>query len=228
MNVAHFDANLDYSYFFHIINKNGYGVDFFDKIPIVLYAKEKGRQFLFEEFASNEVWHSHALSDLIFKKIEPIEKYIRTEIVLSVGLDAWFCHIEPNRSKVTTAFQFFEQFDYIGAPWHSGRIGNGGFTLRKKSFMIACLKWLAQQDFFDDAFRLREGEDMWYAACLDAHICKPNCPTFENAVSFSQCTLKKNMPINYIKPLGFHYCYIADEFPPEACPNHEVVCNIKF
>jgi hypothetical protein len=45
------------------------------------------------------------------------------------------------------------KYDYVGAPWLHGGVGNGGFSLRKKSKMLKCISIPVKHKF----------EDAWYS-----------------------------------------------------------------
>jgi hypothetical protein len=45
------------------------------------------------------------------------------------------------------------KYDYVGAPWMHGGVGNGGFSLRKKSKMLQCISIPVTHKF----------EDAWYS-----------------------------------------------------------------
>lgn len=99
------------------------------------------------------------LTDVLFKEIEyiPIKKlthlgtswfmltqiqqYINTKFCLSIHDDGFV--INPNLWK-----KEFLDYDYIGAPWVSGHVGNGGFALRSRLFMDICktLPWQGEHD----------------------------------------------------------------------------------
>jgi len=57
-----------------------------------------------------------------------LHKHINTNHCLITQHDGWIV----NPDKWDDAFL---NYDYIGAPWPSGKVGNGGFSLRTKSFL---------------------------------------------------------------------------------------------
>jgi hypothetical protein len=65
----------------------------------------------------------------------------------------------------------FLKYDYVGAPWKNKNIGNGGFSLRKKSKMLECLSFSVNIDY----------EDAWFSN--DIH--KLYKPPYELACLFS-------------------------------------------
>jgi len=80
----------------------------------------------------------------------------RTEIILLMQMDSMI--ISQNKSNVN----LFLDYDYVGAPWEKDficqhldiSVGNGGFSLRKKSVMIHICKyyemgsWIAPEDVY--------------------------------------------------------------------------------
>lgn len=57
-----------------------------------------------------------------------LHKHITTSHCLITQHDGWIV----NHDKWNDAFL---KYDYIGAPWPSGKVGNGGFSLRTKRFL---------------------------------------------------------------------------------------------
>ena len=63
-----------------------------------------------------------------------------------------------------SGIESYMPFDYIGAPWRDGRVGNGGFSLRKKSKMLNIIKEYSRPEW--------ENEDEYFSRhCKN----KPNC-----------------------------------------------------
>ena len=60
------------------------------------------------------------------------------EHVLIFQTDSTFLPTSPH--KLTD----FLQWDYIGAPWYDKKVGNGGFSLRKKSSSLAAVKAMTE------------------------------------------------------------------------------------
>jgi len=57
--------------------------------------------------------------------------------------------LERNRALL----ELFLQYDYVGAPWKSGDVGNGGFSLRRKSKMIQiCTTVLSPKGINEDVY----------------------------------------------------------------------------
>ena len=70
----------------------------------------------------------------------------------------------------------FLQYDYVGAPWKDHIVGNGGFSLRKRSMMLKILKTFP-------LVKLQNHEDVVFA--YGSSTVKPFKPTFEEAKEFS-------------------------------------------
>ena len=80
----------------------------------------------------------HDSSWFMFKQL--IE-YIDTDFCLSIHDDGFV--INPH-----LWLDEFLDYDYIGAPWACGEVGNGGFTLRSKLFIETCqlVPWNGEHD----------------------------------------------------------------------------------
>ena len=57
-----------------------------------------------------------------------LHKHIATEYCLITQHDGWVVNPTSWTNK-------FLEYDYIGAPWPSGKVGNGGFSLRSMRFL---------------------------------------------------------------------------------------------
>jgi hypothetical protein len=72
---------------------------------------------------------------------------IPTEIFLLVQTDSMIC---PGTQDL---LQKFIEYDYVGAPWKEGGVGNGGFSLRRKSKILEFLeKCPANPEANEDGF----------------------------------------------------------------------------
>jgi hypothetical protein len=80
----------------------------------------------------------HGSCWFMFKEIK---RYIDTDFCLSIHDDGFII----NPDLWTDEFQ---QYDYIGAPWQEGYVGNGGFALRSKLFIDVCqeVPWNGEHD----------------------------------------------------------------------------------
>lgn len=85
--------------------------------------------------------------------LKELPKYIETDFCLVVQHDGFIINPDMWSDK-------FMEYDYIGAPWpdnFANRVGNGGFSLRSKKFLQACL------DIFENE-NILEHEDL--LACV--------------------------------------------------------------
>jgi GR25 family glycosyltransferase involved in LPS biosynthesis len=82
--------------------------------------------------------------------------YIPTETFLVFQTDTMI--FKSNRHLINK----FLQYDYVGAPWKNGDVGNGGFSLRKKSKMIEIIK----NNTFNAAFN----EDSFFSYILSDDV----------------------------------------------------------
>jgi hypothetical protein len=82
--------------------------------------------------------------------------------------------------------QEFLSYDYVGAPWKSGHVGNGGLSLRKKSKMITVITTV-------NSFHVNE--DVYFSMQKIVPLKKP---TFQEAQRFSVET------VYYPSPFGIH------------------------
>jgi hypothetical protein len=127
---------------------------------------------------------------------------IDTETFMIFQTDAFL--LEENIHKL----DFFLQYDYVGAPWTNGRLGNGGLSLRRKSKMLETIavKGKAPEKIVEDAY-----------FCLNnpVHL---NMPTFRQAMDFSVETVFFDAPIgvhkfwDHLNPNEKNY--LMQRYPP--------------
>ncbi len=91
---------------------------------------------------------------------------IPTEILLIFQTDSII--LEKNKNLIYN----FLDYDYVGAPWASGRIGNGGLSLRKKSKMISIIENIPYKFEPEDKFFCQKSNNLLI-------------PSFEEAKRFS-------------------------------------------
>jgi hypothetical protein len=103
---------------------------------------------------------------------------IPTETLLIFQTDTMI--LEP------TQLQEFLSYDYVGAPWKTGHVGNGGFSLRKKSKMITVITTV-------NPFHVNE--DVYFSMQKIVPLKKP---AFEDAQRFSVET------VFHPSPFGIH------------------------
>jgi len=109
---------------------------------------------------------SSEYSELFYNNI--IYDNIPTEIFLVFQTDSIIC------KKHKHLINDFLKYDYVGAPWPEGNLGNGGLSLRKKSKMLKvlenCNKNSNNNLFIEEENRF-EHEDRIFANDVDR--CKP-------------------------------------------------------
>lgn len=93
----------------------------------------------------------------------------------------------------------FLEFDYVGAPWCFGGMGNGGLSLRKKSKMIEIILKTPYATSGTGA------EDVYFST-LAKRTPNTKLPTIQKAMAFSVETMY------HPSPLGVHdfYCYMPE------------------
>jgi len=97
----------------------------------------------------------------------------------------------------------FLKYEYVGAPWTNGMVGNGGFSLRRKSKSLKCITENI----------LSTNEDLWYS--LPVHgLYKPPC---ELASLFSIETVYSKVFFAVHNAWKYHSPAIVDEMC-ENCP----------
>jgi hypothetical protein len=98
---------------------------------------------------------------------------IPTEVFLVVQTDSMIC---PEGASLLPKFM---KYDYVGAPWAEWRtVGNGGFSLRRKSAMLNIL---------DKCHNIKNNEDGFFSAGCEG--ARPYKPSVEEAEAFSVETL---------------------------------------
>jgi len=147
-------------------------------------------------------------SDLFF---EPrFYEYIPTEMFLVFQTDSMI--IPENKDKVNE----FMEYDYVGGPWPASngdvpfQVGNGGFSLRRKSKMLELLshrdaEYLKHKNIrYGNKYYI---EDLFFSGCYHENI-ELKKPTYKKAMEFSA-------EAEYgIEPFGVHsvwkYPYIYE------------------
>jgi len=108
---------------------------------------------------------------------------IPTEVFLIVQTDSMLC------KGGSDILQKFMKYDYVGAPWKAtATVGNGGFSLRRKTKMLEIL---------DKCPTLNHNEDGFFSTGCEGAI--PSKPSAEEAEEFSVETI-----FNGKQPFGIH------------------------
>ena len=105
-------------------------------------------------------------------------KCIPTETMLIFQTDTMI--LEP------TYLTAFLSYDYVGAPWKSGGVGNGGLSLRKKTKMLTITQTVMP---------FQSNEDVYFAFQTIVPLLKPS---FQEAQKFAVET------VFYEQPFGIH------------------------
>lgn len=105
-------------------------------------------------------------------------KCIPTETMLIFQTDTMI--LEP------TYLTAFLSYDYVGAPWKSGGVGNGGLSLRKKTKMLTITQTVMP---------FQSNEDVYFAFQTIVPLFKPS---FQEAHKFAVET------VFYEQPFGIH------------------------
>jgi hypothetical protein len=164
---------------------------------------EKGKVLL---TPMNEVFDKRGISYLLTNAT--FWKRVRGEKILFFQIDSVMCSTSPH--KVTD----FLQYDYIGGPWvgswyrydENYLVGNGGFSLRTRSKILALLAILKYNDSVP--------EDVWYSQNL--HRVNGLIPSIDIAKTFAVESLY------YDRPVGVHHFPWSCEFfinLSETCPD---------
>ena len=116
---------------------------------------------------------------------ESFYQYIPTETFLVFQTDSMI--IKENKHLIN----LFLEYDYVGAPWISKQVGNGGLSLRKKSKMLEIIR---------SKGHIHTHEDVYFSLNIHPNI-SFNVPTFSEAKQFSVET------VFYDSPFGIHRCW---------------------
>jgi len=144
----------------------------------------------------NELMMSTRLLDLI-----PTEKF------LVVQTDSMIC--SPGKDLINK----FTKYDYVGAPWPDDGVGNGGFSLRRKSKMLEILDNCSKYYVGD----MLHNEDGYFSgACNNIEMNKPSA---QDAQEFSVETVYTGKQMFAIhKP----WAYISKDLDA-VCPGYSTL-----
>jgi hypothetical protein len=127
--------------------------------------------------------NSYTYSQLFFG--QTLYDFIPTETFLVFQTDSM---ILPENKHLINEFL---QYDYVGAPWVDGVVGNGGLSLRKKSKMLEIIKHNPNRNI---------NEDNLFSHNIPSFI-KYSVPTCTHAKKFSIETVFDD------SPFGIHNCW---------------------
>lgn len=154
-------------------------------------------------------------------------KHFQTEYVLVFQSDSRFCSTSPHDLQDFAAYGY----PMIGAPWDAAKnygtiqlassdVGNGGFSLRQRSAMLAsCIEG-------PDFSRALQNEDMHFASYFAKHSSDwKTCPRF----IAEQFAVEGYYANNGSVPLAVHksYLYIDQKNPfYQHCPEAELLRRV--
>eukprot|EP01105_Mastigella_eilhardi_P021450 TRINITY_DN5192_c0_g1_i6.p1 TRINITY_DN5192_c0_g1~~TRINITY_DN5192_c0_g1_i6.p1 ORF type:complete len:339 (-),score=63.06 TRINITY_DN5192_c0_g1_i6:29-1045(-) len=174
-----------------------------DKSKAVRDALAEGRLSIVHDFLTTaESRNSQAYNKALLSPT--FWRLVDGERVLIFQLDSALCNKSPHR------LSDFDSFDFVGAPWKDGGVGNGGLSLRWRSCTLLLLQARPATDF-------GRNEDGWYV--IEGLRRGWRVPVESVAQRFSVET------VFYDRPLGLHNAqsYLSDrecgalrEYCPEA------------
>jgi hypothetical protein len=142
---------------------------------------------------SKEEYNQFIVSDEYFNAI-PTDTFLRFELDSMIN--------PKNKDRINN----FLKYDLVGAPWDfphnsnhalKGIVGNGGFTLRKKSRMLEILK-ACPYPHNDKSF---SSENVYFTHCDKVTL---NRPSFEEAKKFASETVIDSESFGLHKPWVHH------------------------
>lgn len=144
---------------------------------------------------------------------------IPTELFLIFQVDSGICSSRKHLIQKWVE----EPFDYMGAPWRHenhpvhGRVGNGGFSLRRKSKMLRILDMCPiERSPYSPNF----AEDLFFAWGCEAVQDSMNLPDLQTARQFSTESIYSDS-FGFHKPWGLHPFH-WNQFVNE-CPEAQIV-----
>lgn len=109
-------------------------------------------------------------------------KDIPTETFLIFQTDSLIC--EEHKDLINN----FIKYDYVGAPWINGGVGNGGLSIRKKTKMLEIINKCP----YDGT-----PEDIYFSECPSVYLYKPS---FEKSKTFSVENVYNEVSFGIHKP----------------------------
>lgn len=114
---------------------------------------------------------------------EDFYKLIPTEVFLIFQTDSIIC------DNTNNAIEQFVEYDYVGAPWSDGQVGNGGLSLRRKTKMLEIIRSCPYTN---------GAEDLYF--CKECPSVPQHTPETEIAKTFSIETIMSNHSFGVHKP----------------------------
>jgi hypothetical protein len=145
----------------------------------IIYHSESNKSFILN-IISNEIFKNRKIDMILicrfnlsiaeYNKLLTYKNFyeiIPTETLLIFQTDSMI--LKQNKNLIYD----FLNYDYVGAPWASGKVGNGGLSLRKKSKMLDILNLIQ--------YNRNDNEDYYFSVRSN----NLNIPSYENAKLFS-------------------------------------------
>lgn len=134
-----------------------------------------------------------------------IYDYILSEVFLVFQTDSMI--LKENKNIINE----FLNYDYVGAPWvitnypftkNSCFIGNGGFSLRRKSKMIEIIEKIEwnRANEFKECYYSNVYEDLYFCTNYDNIVV--NKPEYQQATAFCVAEVFNNAPFGCHRPWG--------------------------
>ena len=134
-------------------------------------------------------------------------KSIPTEVFLVFQTDTMISSVHKD-----LIYNYME-YDYVGAPWPDGNVGNGGLSLRKRSKMLE----IAEKAPYSPPY----GEDLFFSFAMG--IVDVYKPSFEKAKEFSIETIYN--PISF----GIHKAWRwTNKVTEEQCPGYTTLVALNL
>jgi hypothetical protein len=139
-------------------------------------------------------------------------RQVRGEKILLFQTDSTFC------SNSSYKLIDFLEYDFIGAPWHSGGCCSGGISLRSRKKILQVLNRMK--------YTGKSNEDEWYSQQL-VHV-NASIPPREVARTFSVQTIYQPYPLTIYKPM-IEYIGIENmRHLCNECPEAQIVVPYCF
>ena len=151
---------------------------------------------------------ARAYSEILLSK--KFTEGIPTETFLVFQTDSM---INPRNSHL---LQKFLKYDYVGAPWKHGGVGNGGFSLRRRSKMLQILATYPDNPKIDH-------EDILFSS--GSRLVRPAKPSAEEAKEFSMETVYTEKSFGIHRAWVYHPDRLAEMC--EACPGLETLIELQ-
>ena len=135
---------------------------------------------------------------------------IPTEVFLVIQTDSLIC------SSGKDLVNEFIKYDYVGAPWVNwNTVGNGGFSLRRKSKMLEIL---------GECPKMNQNEDTYFSAgCHNIQVSKPSA---EEAQKFSVETIYEGKQMFGVHKAWVYQSESLDHFESK-CPGFKKIRDLN-